>query len=77
MVNWKETPQDAASLVLWWQRIQDIYATGKLPPRDKFYVSLADAGAPKLQELAKKYDADYLVTQVSLPMLPLPVEYQE
>lgn len=76
VVNWKEAPQDAASLVAWWERIQDIYATGKRPPQDKFYDSLAGAGAPKLQELAKKYQADYLVTQVSVPMLPLPVEYK-
>ena len=65
VVNWKETPQDAASLVDWWKRIQDIYATGNPPPQEKYYMSLADAGAPKLQELAKKYEADYLVTQVS------------
>ena len=76
VVNWKETPQDAASLVDWWERIQDIYATGKPPPLEKYYTSLADAGAPKLQELAKKYEADYLVTQVSLPMLPLPEVYK-
>ncbi len=76
VVNWKETPQDAKSLVAWGKRIQDIYATGNQPPLDKYYISLADAGAPRLRELAKKYKADYLVTQVSLPMLPLPVEYQ-
>ena len=35
VVNWKETPQDAASLVAWWKRIQDIYATGKPPPLEK------------------------------------------
>ena len=76
VVNWKETPQDAANLVLWWKRIQDIYATGNPPPQDKYYMSLADAGAPKLQALAKEYKADYLVTQVSLPLLPLEVAYQ-
>jgi len=76
VVNWKETPQDAANLVAWWKRIQDVYATGNPPTLDKYYTSLADAGAPKLEELAKKYEADYLVTQVSLPMLPLPLVYK-
>ncbi len=76
VVNWKETPQDAASLVDWWKRIRDIYATGNSPPRETFYISLADAGAPKLQELAKKYEADYLVTQLSVPLLPLPWLYK-
>ena len=51
-----------------------------MPPatrrRDKYYTSLADAGAPRLQELAKKYEADYLVTQVSVPILPLPSRYK-
>ncbi len=76
VVNWKETPQDAASLVAWWKRIQDIYATGNQPPLEKYYMSLADAGAPKLKALAENYKADYLVTQVSFPLLPLPVEYK-
>ncbi|MEI8372899.1 MAG: DUF6798 domain-containing protein [Planctomycetota bacterium] len=76
VVNWKETPQDAANLVAWWNRIQDVYSTGNPPGLDKFYLSLADAGVPKLLGLAKRYDADYLVTQVSIPMLPLPVEYK-
>ena len=72
VVNWKETPQDAASLVAWWKRIQDIYATGNQPPLEKYYMSLADAGRPKLKVLAENYKADYLVTQVSFPLLPLP-----
>jgi hypothetical protein len=76
VVNWKETPQDAASLVAWWKRIKDIYATGNAPPLEKFYMSLADAGTAKLLKLAEKYEADYLVTQVSVPLLPLPIEYQ-
>ena len=75
VVNWKEAPQDAASLVKWSERIQDIYATGKPPPADKYYSSLADAGAARLCELAEKYEADYLVTQTSVTMLPLPVVY--
>ncbi|MGA2257678.1 MAG: DUF6798 domain-containing protein [Thermoguttaceae bacterium] len=76
VVNWKETPQDAASLVAWWERIRDIYATGNQPPLERFYTSLAGAGAPKLQELAKKYEADYLVTQVSVLVLSLPEVYR-
>jgi hypothetical protein len=76
VVDWKEAPQDAASLVAWWQRIQDIYAVPNPQPMESVYTSLADAGAPRLKELAKKYEADYLVTQVSVPILPLKVEYK-
>ena len=47
VVNWKETPQDAASLVAWWKRIQDIYATGKQPPQDPYYTSLAGRWGPE------------------------------
>jgi hypothetical protein len=77
VVNWKEAPQDAAKLVEWWKRIQDIYATGNRPPLDKYYTWLADAGVPRLRELARKYQANYLVTQVSIPALPLPIAYQK
>jgi hypothetical protein len=78
VVNWKEAPQDAASLVDWWNRIQDVYATGDQPPLDIYYSSLADAGVPKLQAMAQKYDAGYLVTQVSVPLLspPFTIEYK-
>jgi len=76
VVNWKETPQDAASLKEWWQRIHDIYATGNQPPLSPFYTSLVVAGGPKLKELARKYQADYLVAQVSVVVLPLPEVYR-
>jgi hypothetical protein len=75
VANWKESPQDAASLVEWWKRNQDIYATANPPPQDKYYNSLADAGAAKLRALAEKYDADYLVTQIGGEFLTLPVVY--
>ena len=48
---WKETPQDAAGLVAWWERIQDIYATGRKPPQDRYYTSLADLGEERLRQL--------------------------
>ena len=48
VVNWKDSPQDAASLVAWWKRIQDVYATGNPPPLEKFATSLATVGVPKL-----------------------------
>ncbi len=76
VANWKESPQDAVGLVQWWQRIQDIYATGKSPPDEKYYGSLAEAGAARLRAVAEKYQADYLVTQVSMPPLPLTAVYK-
>jgi hypothetical protein len=67
VVNWKESPQDAASIVAWKKRIRDIYATGH-PAPDEYYTSLAGAGAARLRQLAEKYQADYLVNQVSVPL---------
>ena len=65
VVTEKEAPQDAANLVAWWKRIVDVYAIGDQPALDKFYLALA-----------KQYEADYLLTRVSLPLLPLPVEHK-
>ena len=76
VVDWKESPQDAAGLVEWWRRIRRLYATGKSPPQDEYYGSLAERGDAKLRALAEEYGAGYLVTQVSVPMLPLTVVYK-
>jgi hypothetical protein len=76
VADWKELPQDAKGLVAWWERNQDIYATGNPAPLDKYYNSLADAGAARLRSLAEKYHADYLVTQMGAEPLPLPVVYR-
>ena len=67
-------PQDAASLCEWKRRIDTIYASGKPPPCDVLS-SLADAGPARLRELAHKYKADYLVTQVGDPPPPLPPDW--
>ena len=78
VVNWKETPQDAASLVAWWQRIQDIYCHRQPAAAWKVSTRRWPTPGPRgCEELAKKYEADYLVTQVSVPMLPLQIEYKK
>jgi hypothetical protein len=75
VVDWKEMPQDAASLVEWSRRIKEIYATGNHAPQEEYFNSLADAGPARLRALAEKYHADYLVTQFGGKFLPLPVVY--
>ena len=64
VADWKESPQDDAGLVEWSKRIQEIYGNGNPLP--------ADAAADRFRKLAKEYRADYLLTQVSDPPLPLP-----
>ena len=76
VANWKEIPQDATNLVLWWQRVEDIYATGNAPPADRWYESPGDLGRGRLLELAAKYGADYAIAMRSRSPVPLPVVYR-
>ena len=65
-------------MVQWWDRIQDIYATGQAVRPD------ARAGTipwpcrvpGRLKQLGAKYGADYLITEVTDPMPELPVVYR-
>ncbi len=69
--NRKDVPQDAAGLVGWWQRMEDLYrrpAEGDNPA--EWRNSLATLGAAKLAELGDKYGADYVLTS-AYPPLPL------
>ena len=52
MVDWKDVPQDARELVVWWQRIQDVFATGR-PPPEHWYKSLAELGEKRLRQSAR------------------------
>jgi hypothetical protein len=72
---WKETPQDAAGLVRWWRRIEDLYATGQEPP-ERWYASLAESGAERLRQLGAHYHAQYVITELTEPSLPLPIVFQ-
>jgi len=80
VANWKEIPQDAAAIVEWWRRIEEIHATGIHRPDRRWHDSLAqlDADPPRcaerLRQLGEEYGADYVLT-VSRPRLPLEVVY--
>jgi hypothetical protein len=73
--NWKDVPQDAKSLLEWRRRMQTIYMTD-LPEGPRWYDPLAVVGAKRLQELAAKYDADFIITERTDPLLDLEVVYQ-
>lgn len=75
VASWKDIPQDAQSIVEWWRRMNDIHAKPYACPWEPWHVSLADVGAPRLQQLAKRYQADYVLTMVK-PRLDLPVVYE-
>jgi hypothetical protein len=53
--SWKDVPQDAASVVAWWERHLEIY------PRRVVVGGLVAHGEDRLRALADKYGADYVV----------------
>ncbi len=60
VVTRKDLPQDAASIVAWWQRLEDIGGDqANAPPGD----SLSALGADRLRELGQKYGAGYVITR--------------
>jgi hypothetical protein len=72
VANWKEIPQDAAAIVEWSQRIEQLRLGGRKGSDDD---SLADLGAERLQQLGVRYGADYVITATQ-PRLDFPVVYE-
>ncbi len=75
VVTQKDVPQDAASIVEWWQRMTDIYGTGSDEPGRRWHGSLARRSPAKVVDLARKYGADYLLTDAK-PRLPLEIAHR-
>jgi len=75
VVTWKDIPQDARSIVKWWDCLQEIHATGGHEPYERWHDSLAELGAQRLERLGAKYKAGYVLT-VTEPRLELDVVYE-
>lgn len=74
VATYKDMPQDAAAVVAWWRRLEDVHATGnEVGP--KWYRSLAWQGDERVLRLARKYEATYVLTRAR-PELALPRVYQ-
>ncbi len=75
VVNRKDIPQDARGILEWNRRIKDIYyyegAAGLVGPID----SLGQLGDERVRQLAKKYGADYVLSDRS-QLLSLPRAYR-
>ena len=67
VATWKDVPQDAATLVAWWNRIQDLFATGSTQPEFRWRENVTEMKPEELRKLAKKYNAEYLVAPVGDP----------
>jgi len=74
LVTWKDVPQDAASLVSWRNRYFDVFQRTNEGNGERSFVPLAEQGADRIRQLAKRYQADYVITQEYPPLL-LPAIY--
>ena len=75
VVTWKEIPQDARSIVQWWDDLHRIHAFGSPRRGYRWYNSLAELGTERIRLLGEMYQADYVLT-VRWPRLRLPVVYE-
>jgi hypothetical protein len=62
--TWKDMPQDAASILKWMDRLNEVYATGLADPDRRWHLSLAAVGYDKLRGLAAKYHAGYAIVEL-------------
>jgi len=75
VVTWKEIPQDARSIVEWWDRLHQVYVYGSPQRGYRWHNSLAELGTERIRRLGDMYQADYVLT-VRWPRLALPVVYE-
>ncbi len=71
VVTWKDIPQDAQGIVRWRKQIREIYETGD--EDDPWFDSLADRPWDELVRLARRYDAQYIVTRSEPHLAQKPV----
>ncbi len=68
VVSRKDIPQDAAGIVQWWRRMNDVYRDRREGINPGWYRSLSDLGPARLRELGEKYGADYVITDAQPPL---------
>lgn len=73
VVTWKDLPQDAAGIVAWRERLEDLYGTGDA--EEPWYDSLAETPRDRLLAAAQKYQAGYILTEAE-PALDFPCLYR-
>jgi hypothetical protein len=78
VINRKDIPQDAAGIVEWSARVKDVYNKNydkRLGDERIDVDSIGELGTERVRELAKKYDAQYVLSD-RVEFLRLPVVYQ-
>jgi hypothetical protein len=67
VVSWKNSPQDATSLVAWRQRIVDCFSrSGSLVEMER---STASLGPDRLRAVAERYGADHVIVPTDAPLV--------
>ena len=68
LVTWKDVPQDAASLLAWFDRYRNVFfyedPNGVVQP----HTSLAFQGTERIRQLADEFRVDYVITREYPPM---------
>jgi hypothetical protein len=72
VATWKDVPQDARSIVEWWNRMGALHATGDSDRR--WFKSFSELGAARLHQVMEKYDALYVIVPLHDDVEPLAIE---
>ena len=68
LVTWKDIPQDARSVVAWWEKLKDLYVVHD-PRFGSWWVRNVNAlGERRVLSLAAKYQIDYILTVSDRPL---------
>jgi hypothetical protein len=68
----KDVPQDARHMVEWFQRLRDIYYY-QIGAHDEPFNSVGQLGTERAVEMARKYGADFIVSDQDHPLALRPV----
>ncbi|HYO26484.1 MAG TPA: DUF6798 domain-containing protein, partial [Lacipirellulaceae bacterium] len=66
--NWKDVPQDAASVVAWRQRMADLFPTVATPAGQQVLGSPEQWGARRALDAAQRYGATFIVAGSEPPL---------
>jgi hypothetical protein len=68
VVNWKDIPQDAKSVVQWFARIEDVFPTVEFDGERYILGSPEQWGAVRALRVAHNYGADYIIARSEPPL---------
>jgi hypothetical protein len=72
VATWKDVPQDATSIVEWWNRMNTLHGTGQSD--DKWFRSFSELGVQRLRDAMDKYGATYVIVPLRPDLQPLEIK---